>query len=155
MKAVRLIIFVLMNFGALAIGAFLMNGETSGEWYSKLNKAPWTPPGWVFGAAWFTIMALFSFYMWKMVDIIKVKLRQSFIIVYMIHLVLNIMWNPVFFNWHMISLGLVVISMLTVLVFYFLIKGFKTKWYLGALVLPYAIWLCIATSLNAYAMFYN
>ena len=33
------------------------------DWYINLNQAPWSPPGWVFGAAWTTIMICFSIYM--------------------------------------------------------------------------------------------
>lgn len=155
MNIIRLIIFTILNFGALGLGAYLMGGETTGEWYNNLNKAPWTPPGWVFGAAWFSIMLFFSVYMWGMTDKLEGNEKQLFISIYAIHLVLNVIWNPIFFNWHMLLLGLVVITLLTTIVFYFLIKGLKTEWYYGALVIPYVIWLCIATSLNAYAVLNN
>lgn len=155
MNILRLIIFALLNFGALGVGAYLMNGETTGEWYNNLNKAPWTPPGWVFGAAWFSIMLFFSVYMWGMTSKLKTKEQQSFLLVYAVQLVLNVMWNPIFFNWHLTILGLVIITLLSIIVLYLMIKGFKEKWYYGALVTPYAIWLCIATSLNAYAVLYN
>ena len=155
MNILRLIIFTLLNFGALGIGAYLMNGETTGEWYNNLNKAPWTPPGWVFGAAWFSIMLLFSVYMWRMTDTMKNKEKKLFHLVYATHLFLNVIWNPIFFNWHMTLFGLFVILSLSILVLYFLITGFKNKWYYGLLVLPYFIWLCIASSLNVYAVIYN
>ena len=45
----QLVIFALLNFGALAIGGLFTGGGVSSEWYASLNKAPWTPPGWVFG----------------------------------------------------------------------------------------------------------
>ena len=46
-------ILLMVNFGALALGnAWTSSGITS-EWYTTANQAPWTPPGWVFGAAWF------------------------------------------------------------------------------------------------------
>ena len=44
----RLLFFLLLNFGGLALGSFLMGEGPTGMWYSNLNKAPWTPPGWVF-----------------------------------------------------------------------------------------------------------
>ena len=40
-----------------------MNNGPQTDWYSNLNKAPWTPPGWVFGFAWTTIMLCFSIYL--------------------------------------------------------------------------------------------
>ena len=57
-----ILLFILINFGALAIGTYLMDNGPTSIWYLTLNKAPWTPPGWVFGAAWFSIMVCFSIY---------------------------------------------------------------------------------------------
>ena len=36
----RLLFFLLLNFGALALGSFLMGEGPTGIWYSNLNKAP-------------------------------------------------------------------------------------------------------------------
>ena len=64
MKRIALLVFfLLVNFGGLAIGNWLMNSGPSSTWYLELNKAPWTPPGWVFGAAWTLIMICFSIYL--------------------------------------------------------------------------------------------
>ena len=62
-------LFLVLNFGALGVGGFLMGSSPAqNTWYFSQNLAPWTPPGWVFGAAWTLIMLLFSVYMtlvWK------------------------------------------------------------------------------------------
>jgi len=58
-----IIFFLIINFGGLVFGSWLMNNGPQTEWYQALNKAPWTPPGWVFGAAWTTIMICFSIYL--------------------------------------------------------------------------------------------
>ena len=50
-KLKYLIIFLIINFGALGLGVLLMQNGPETDWYLQLNKAPWTPPGWVFGAA--------------------------------------------------------------------------------------------------------
>jgi len=148
-----LIIFLILNFGALALGGFLMGGEVQGEWYQNVNKAPWTPPGWVFGAAWTTIMVLFSIYMasaWQEVDNTK-----FLIALFSFQLILNVAWNPVFFAFHQVGFGLLLIVALTILVGYFLfglIPQMKMK---SILVLPYFLWLLIATSLNAYILVKN
>ena len=48
MKQLKLtIIFIVINFGGLAIGSWLMNNGPMTEWYTNLNQAPWTPPDWV------------------------------------------------------------------------------------------------------------
>ena len=47
----RIIIFLVLNFGALGIGGLFTGKGVPSEWYNELNKAPWSPPGWVFGFA--------------------------------------------------------------------------------------------------------
>ncbi|XCF04918.1 TspO/MBR family protein [Tamlana crocina] len=153
MKLLKYIIFFLViNFGALALGSWLMDNGPQTEWYQNLNKAPWTPPGWVFGAAWTTIMLCFSVYM---AILLKIHPHKKVVILFLIQLVLNVAWNYLFFNQHLVAIGLVCIALLTIIIFKFL-YDFKTiMWAKQLLVLPYFIWLCIATSLNAYILIYN
>ena len=63
---IRFCLFLLVNFFALYLGSFLMNGGPKSDWYLALNKAPWTPPGWVFGVSWSLIMLFYAFYMTKL-----------------------------------------------------------------------------------------
>ncbi|WP_282136343.1 TspO/MBR family protein [Seonamhaeicola maritimus] len=147
-----IIVFAIINFGALAIGNWLMNNGPQETWYLSLNKAPWTPPGWVFGAAWFTIMACFSIYMaYLYKDAFSSKVQGLFIIQF----VLNVSWNYIFFNQHLVGLGLVVIMGLTATIAFFLNDYKKQLKLKTVLVLPYLIWLCIATSLNMYILIHN
>jgi translocator protein len=150
-----LLLFLLINFSALGLGAWLMGGETQGMWYVSLNKAPWTPPGWVFGAAWFSIMLLFSWYMYTMWTTVQETERTSLVLLFAVQWVLNVIWNPVFFKWHWVLSGLVIIALLWVVVTYLMIKGFKTTSLAGWLVIPYVVWLAIATSLNTYILMKN
>ena len=146
-------LFLILNFGALGLGGFLM-GQNPGqnEWYLTQNLAPWTPPGWVFGAAWTIIMLLFSIYMslvWK-----KNPGKQNALI-YGIHLLLNIGWNPVFFQFHFVTAGLAILIALLSVILINHQKNFGWKNWSIILILPYCIWLCIATSLNLYVLLYN
>ncbi len=151
-KAGLFLLFLGINFGALGIGSWLMNNGPNTAWYLELNKAPWSPPGWVFGVAWTTIMICFAIYLtflFKKQNTTKLK------ILFAIQVALNVSWNYIFFNQHNVSLALLNIVLLSVLVFYFLV-GFRTQLkYKSLLVLPYAIWLCIATSLNYYIYAFN
>lgn len=148
----NVIIFLVINFAALGIGSFLMGEGPSGEYYQTINKAPWTPPGWVFGAAWTTIMICFSIYMayWLKVD-------NSTMVwgLFALQFVLNVGWNPLFFNFHMTLPALIVIISLTVLVGFFLFNNWSLLGTKSLLIVPYFIWLCIATSLNWYILAMN
>jgi len=144
--------FLIINFGALGVGSWLMDNGPQTQWYLNLNKAPWTPPGWVFGVAWTTIMLCFSIYMtFLYLSQNTTKLK----VLFTIQVVLNVSWNYVFFNQHLISVAMVIITLLTLLVFYFLTEYTLQLKVKSVLILPYFIWLCIATSLNFYAVLYN
>jgi translocator protein len=150
---IRIIIFLVINFGALAIGGFLMGDGPTSAWYDTINKAPWTPPGWVFGAAWTSIMICFSIYLallWPQTE--NKKLLTS---MFVLQFVLNVLWNPLFFHYHNAALSMVIIVLLTLVVWWFLFYYFPTLRWSSLLILPYAIWLVIASSLNGYVLWMN
>lgn len=147
-----IIISLLINFGALALGGWLMNDGPMTEWYINLNQAPWTPPGWVFGVAWTIIMICFSVFF---AFLYKLSLNLNLILLFSIQLFLNIIWNYVFFNQHFIGLGLIVIICLTIIIGVFLFSYHKDLGLKSLLILPYLFWLLIATSLNAYIFLNN
>tara|TARA_B100000768_G_scaffold158197_1_gene156641 strand:- start:3243 stop:3701 length:459 start_codon:yes stop_codon:yes gene_type:complete len=149
----RSIIFLILNFTALALGGLFTSKGVPSEWYLTLLKAPWTPPGWLFGFAWSLIMICYAFYMGFLYDTNHKK--STIIFLYVLQLILNISWNPVFFKFHYVFLSLFVISLLTLTVVYKLYFFYKAIRLKSFLILPYIIWLVIATSLNGYILFYN
>ena len=68
----------MLNFGALAIGSYFTASGASSDWYQNLNKAPWTPAGWVFGAAWTSIMICYSVYMAYLIKIITTPKKSYY-----------------------------------------------------------------------------
>lgn len=147
------LLFLFLNFGGLAIGNFLMNNGPQTEWYLNLNKAPWTPPGWVFGAAWTLIMICFSFYLAK--QFVLAKQLKFISVIFLLEFILNVSWNYFFFNQHWVFLAFIGIVLLTSLVFYYFFGLSKNLGKTKYLVLPYMVWLCIATSLNLYVLIHN
>jgi len=129
-----------------------MGDGPTGEWYQGINKAPWTPPGWVFGAAWTSIMLCFSLFMAYLTEADSSK---NILYLFGLQWILNVGWNPLFFDMHQMLLGLLTIISLTVLVGYFLIHYRTVLRWKSLLIAPYFIWLCIATSLNWYALISN
>lgn len=146
----RLLLFFLLNFGALALGSYLMGEGPTGTWYSELNKAPWTPPGWVFGAMWTLIMICLSIFMNKAVQV--EVLSKTILWIYSIQLVLNILWNPLFFDLNWMGWALIEIILLVFVVGFMAIKAKPFLPQFTWLLAPYIAWLCIAITLNAYAL---
>ncbi len=149
----RLIIFLALNFGALAIGGIFTSKGVPSDWYSSIAKAPWTPPGWVFGAAWTSIMICFSIYManaWPEVDN-----KRLLIVLFAVQWILNVGWNPTFFYFHHVLLALILISLLTLLIAFLLFFYWHELKLISIFIMPYLVWLLIATSLNGYILYKN
>jgi translocator protein len=150
---IRILLFFILNFAALGIGVLFTGKGVSSQWYADLSKAPWTPPGWVFGAAWTTIMiafAVYAAYAWG-----KIANKKLFAGLFILQWILNVAWNPVFFYYHDPLIGLIIITTLLLLMGYFLFGYMPQLKIYSLLVLPYFVWLIIATSLNGYILFNN
>lgn len=149
----RAIIFLILNFAALTIGSYFTRAGVQSDWYASISKAPWTPPGWTFGAAWTTIMICFSVYMaylWPTIE------NRNFLIgLFLVQWILNVSWNPTFFYYHNILGGLFIIVGLTLVVGFFLFFYWTELKYKSVLLIPYFIWIIIAASLNGYSYFKN
>ncbi|MCB0472887.1 MAG: tryptophan-rich sensory protein [Flavobacteriaceae bacterium] len=146
-------IFLIVNFAGLAIGSIFTNSGVRSDWYRQLQKAPWTPPGWVFGATWSTIMICFAIYM---AFALKTDTDpKTLYILFSLQWLLNALWNPIFFKFHKTGLALFTILALTAVV---LIISYRFYYQLNLkslLIAPYLIWLFIAISLNAYVVIKN
>ena len=149
----RTILFLIINFLALGLGGFFTKDGVKSDWYFNLQKAPWTPPGWMFGFAWTTIMICFSIYMAKAYN--EIKPTTLLIVLFIIQWILNVAWNPTFFYFNNITLGLFIISLLSILIAYLLFHNWEKMGIYSFLILPYFVWLLIATSLNLYILVKN
>ena len=147
-------ICLLSNFGGLALGSAWTDPGTSSEWYTTLNQAPWTPPGWVFGAAWFTIGVTFS--IWGGLIFGKRVYQEELKLLYVASVILNVVWNPTFFYLHATITAGVFIAMLGGIIFFITdITRNGYGWKYAIFSVPYFLWLMIATSLNWYIVIMN
>ena len=141
-----------INFGLLSFGSLWTDPGTLSEWYESINKAPWTPSGWVFGVSWSTITICLS----VLVAILYKIKENKYTSLIGLSWLLNIMWNPLFFYLHLTSAAAVVIASLIGVIFVLTDRiridyGWKYAW----LLLPYFVWLNIALSLNLYVTIMN
>jgi tryptophan-rich sensory protein len=152
----RTIVFLILNFGALALGSFLMGGSPAeNEWYQSLNKAPWTPPGWVFGVAWTLIMIFFSIYMAVLTVLFRGKSQRQLFNLYGVHWVLNVLWNIVFFQFHLVLPALLILLLLIVILVLIHLNFARWRGALNLYIAPYLLWLIVAFSLNFYVLIAN
>jgi benzodiazapine receptor len=142
---IRFLLFLLINFSILYAGNLLMGDGASSEWYKNLIKAPWTPEGWVFGFAWTFLMTCFAAYLAKLSTL---ENSPKLISILLIQYFLNLIQQEIIF-------GLIDIILLTIVVAFILINNLSVMKKFSILILPYFLWLLIATSLNLYIAIYN
>ena len=90
--------FGALNFLGLAIGGMATGPGVASDWYASLEKAPWTPPGWVFGAAWTLVMLGFTVFIARWWAEVKPQGKSATVLrLFALAWVLNVAWNPLFF----------------------------------------------------------
>ena len=151
----KLVVLLMINFGALALGSAWTSPGTESDWYRLANQAPWSPPGWVFGAAWFTIGVTYSIMM-ALLDNSIYREYEPIQRWFWFSVILNIAWNPVFFGLHAVGLGIIILLSLAYCIFN-LVEFTKEKlgWKVAWLGMPYFLWLMVALSLNLYFTIMN
>ena len=149
----RFLIFLMLNFAALAVGGLFTGKGVPSAWYAGLNKAPWTPPGWVFGAAWTSIMLAFTVYMGRLWA--QVPDRKTLIVLFALQWVLNVLWNPLFLHFRLTVPALVdLLGLLVLLAGMLWYYRAEAGWY-SLFLVPYVLWLVVATSLNGWIVVKN
>jgi tryptophan-rich sensory protein len=125
-------------------------------WYAGLIKPAFTPPNWLFGPVWTTLYILMGIALYLVVrEGTEKKPVQLGIIVFAAQLIVNILWSLVFFGLQSPLLGLITILVLIALVLatiYFFYQVSRTA---AILLVPYIVWVCIATYLNAMILVLN
>jgi translocator protein len=157
-------IAVLLGFlaasGAVAVLGSLPIILHSNGWYARADKAPWTPPGWMFGSTWTAIyaaMAVAAWLVWRRRSV----LRRRALRLYGVQLLLNLAWPPTFFGLYPMMgtaalwLGLLVLAALAATVVLTIVHFGPISRTAGLLMLPYISWLVFSASLNVYAAVHN
>ena len=141
--------------GAGGIGSIFTTTKIA-TWYVDLEKPAFTPPNEVFLPVWltlYTLMGIAIYLVWrKGLGVTDVK---TAFILFWIQLGLNAIWSVVFFGFESILGGVIIIISLWVLVLITMIKFFKISRVAGGLLVPYLIWLSIASSLNTWIWVLN
>lgn len=117
-------------------------------WYDNLTKPFLQPPAWIFPPVWIILYGtiLTSLILYSITVTGKSKL--SGYICFIVHMVFNLLWSPVFFKLHRpdIALGIILIMVFTaVLVIY---KFYRISRISGIILVPYFLWLLFAVYLN-------
>lgn len=155
MKKIFLFIYsVVISYLAGGIGSIFTISQIE-NWYLLLNKPVFTPPNWVFGPVWNTLYLLMGIALYLVIISKKSKIRTFGLKLFYAQLGLNALWSIVFFGMENIFLGLVVILILWGTIFMTIKTFLKINNTAGSLLLPYIVWVTIATLLNIGVLLLN
>ncbi len=123
-------------------------------WYNNLIKPPMAPPNWLFAPVWGILYAMIAAAL--IIYINKQGYgKKSGYIFFVIQLVLNFIWSPVFFGMQNMTLALVIVILMDIFVFLTFKKFYSVSKISGLLLIPYFLWILFATYLNAGYLFLN
>ena len=124
------------------------NSGFSNAWYIPLQKPSFQPPGWMFGVVWTVLYSLLGIALAIVLNAPPSKEQRDALWLFGGQLALNFAWSPVFFEMHMIDVALIVIVVMLVLALTAARYFRRLNKVAGWLMLPYLLWLCLATALN-------
>lgn len=151
-KNIQLLIWIIsLQIIGLSIGS-LSNGSTD-LWYLTLSKSSLTPPGYIFPIAWtllYLMIAISGWLIWQQSQ--RLSLDKS---LFIIQLIFNWLWTPLFFYLHLPFYALVCIFIIIMSTAMLIIKQLQSSRLVALLLLPYLLWSLFAFYLNLYICLYN
>ena len=129
-----------------AFGSGIWTSSSPG-WYGTLNRPPWQPPDFVFGLIWpynFIILGIASYR-------ISMTLNRNETIIWLSSFALSVVaalsWAYNFYVPHNLQLAAFSLGATALLTLPMLFYTFRVSLALGFALLPYQIWVAIATTL--------
>jgi len=126
----------------------LANSGYGNRWFDALEKPALMPPGWLFGVAWTILYILMGLALAIVLHARGAKGRGPAITLFLVQLVMNLAWSPLFFRAHQVGSALMLILALIVVVAITIWLFGRIRRVAGLLLLPYLAWLAFASFLN-------
>lgn len=115
--------------------------------YDRIEKPPLSPPGWIFGVVWPLLYTLLG------VSAALVHLTNNWsglvwpLLLFMVHILLNALWTPIFFGIPSFLWGAVWIQLVDATAILLLVVFLNYSLLAALLLVPYVVWLAFATYL--------
>jgi benzodiazapine receptor len=131
------------------------NSGSGNPWFDALIKPDWIPPGWVFGLVWSVLYVMMGIAIAIILNARGAKGQRAAIGLFIGQLLLNLAWSPTFFAAHKVELALGLIVTILVLTVATSFAFGRIRSTAAWLLVPYMVWLCLATLLNYQVMQLN
>ena len=145
--------FAYFRWAMVTVPLILLLGFASGRvapsgdenpWFVALDKPAIMPPAWAFPAAWSVLYILMGLALALVLNARGSRKRRPALILFVVQLLLNLAWTPVFFGMHQVVAALAIIAALIVSVVLTAWLFWQVRRTAGMLLLPYLAWICFA-----------
>jgi tryptophan-rich sensory protein len=140
---------ILWVVGLCLVGGFL---SPIGDWYKRLAKPGWQPPGWAFGPAWTIILGLAG---WSAVIAWEAAsargdttTQRDILILFGVNGFFHLLWSPLFFKFRRPDWALVEVVFLWASLAALIVGLAPIDAFAAGLILPYLAWVSFAAYLN-------
>ncbi|CAH0553955.1 unnamed protein product [Brassicogethes aeneus] len=140
---------ILPNLGGIA-GGFITRKQIKSKWYDSLKRPDWRPPNWAFGPVWTSLycsMGYASYMVFRDGGGFNGPAKIP-LMVYGTNLAFNWAWTPIFFGAHKLKLALYEIQLINATAVASAYLFYKINPKAGYIMVPYMVWLGLATALN-------
>lgn len=130
-----------------------LSGQVAGSgpgnpWFDGLRKPAIYPPPETFGIVWSVLYVLMGVALAMVVTSRGARLRGFAIAAFVIQLLLNLAWTPLFFGAHQISASLLLLIVLDVALIVTIVAFYRVRPVAAFLLAPYLAWILFATLLT-------
>ena len=147
--ALHLAVSLVLAYAAGFIGSLFTTSAVLGTWYVSLHKAALNPPNYVFAPVWSFLYTLMAFAAWRIYERRLTDPRSyRALVIYGIHLLVNVAWSVAFFGFAAPALALGIIGVLFLFVLTLTVLFYRIDRTSGLLFLPYLLWVAFAAYLN-------
>lgn len=118
------------------------------DFYAQLVRPSWAPPASLFGPVWsvlYTLMAVAAWLVWRVGGFAGARMALT---LYLVQLVFNALWTWLFFGWQRGGLAFADIVLNLLLIIATLVAFWRIRPLVGALLVPYLLWVAFAAALN-------
>jgi benzodiazapine receptor len=133
-QVLGLLAWLALVFAAAALGGFA--SADAGDFYARLVRPDWAPPGWLFAPVWGVLYLAMGIAAWLVWRVGGFPAARGALGLFLVQLAVNALWTWLFFVWHRGDLAFVEIVLLWVLILGTLVAFWRIRPLAGVLLFP-------------------
>ncbi|MEW2615818.1 TspO/MBR family protein [Streptomyces sp. NPDC047880] len=141
-----LLLLLAVCYAVAALGGLASSDAAST--YRSLDLPPWAPPSWLFGPVWTVLYATIAVSAWIVLRRSPLAEARAGVVAWSAQLALNLAWTPLFFAAGQYGLAFLDICLLLTALGVTMLLFRRSSPAASLLLVPYALWVLYAASLN-------